>query len=595
MNKPESGDIFQEGEPITTEKEKPRASEVATDIPLSTKIRAGNLFSEEPLSSKLNKNKTNPQVEFSDSELKELDGIFVRYSEVMANYLPIVEQMPHPNTELIGQPIQEKETEFRQEMFGSIISLIENLEALDNKLVATKSPAQLNRTTIDKIRDLRNLIPSPSLIIEKPEDLETCRDGDLRPCQEAIAYFEQHYGMGLMGLNQLLAGIEKGVVRFEELDIEINEATSRLSHYQAKLREYEQSQNFASRLKTRLVGLPVEIVECQNQELQLSDRLGGATSVSGVVEYDLAKHTRRVDEIIQDLDRYTSYLNTGIDYAKKHPMQAERDTEQPENHFMLCHSMELPPTSKDGRLILTINGSCLEKVLDRRSRHFTLNHPVISHQKGNWDSCPYHIIVPFKEGVQTNGLPAHIDPEDTWFVGDFEIPEGSILLMREGASIPEIAPEDLPKIKIIVCGNTQQESRRILKELGYPEAHSPDFYDWYKALGLEKSSNISHAQSFFKDTDKVWHMFLRGLYRREDNLSLESAVEFVNLIHGYGTGESNEHSETDRVPKGKAALANQQRIEIIQNFLTKRQDLVEDTERAALVSKSEEILAWVEK
>lgn len=65
----------------------------------------------------------------------------------------------------------------------------------------------------------------------------------------------------------------------------------------------------------------------------------------------------------------------------------------------------------------------------RDTIHFSLNGPVRGHIYGNWDNSKYTIIVPL-DHVDDNTLENMIlfNPSDTVFMGDFKLPEGSVII-----------------------------------------------------------------------------------------------------------------------------------------------------------------------
>jgi hypothetical protein len=72
----------------------------------------------------------------------------------------------------------------------------------------------------------------------------------------------------------------------------------------------------------------------------------------------------------------------------------------------------------------------------RDTVHFTLNGPVSSHVYGNWDNKKYAVLVPLDKLVETvgKGRISGLRPEDTWVLGDIELPENSLVIAN--ASIP---------------------------------------------------------------------------------------------------------------------------------------------------------------
>lgn len=82
-------------------------------------------------------------------------------------------------------------------------------------------------------------------------------------------------------------------------------------------------------------------------------------------------------------------------------------------------------------------GGVIRTTTDNRARfattlHFSLGGPVISHSLGNWDHKKYAVLVPLKT---LKPQLVNIFAQDTFIVGDFELPPSAILLVPSGESV----------------------------------------------------------------------------------------------------------------------------------------------------------------
>lgn len=79
------------------------------------------------------------------------------------------------------------------------------------------------------------------------------------------------------------------------------------------------------------------------------------------------------------------------------------------------------------------NGVCAA----RSSSHWTLNHSVQAHAKGDWTEYPYAILMPFDKTVEKNpGVFAEGLPNDIYTNGSLKIPQDSVIV-KFNANVPD--------------------------------------------------------------------------------------------------------------------------------------------------------------
>ena len=108
--------------------------------------------------------------------------------------------------------------------------------------------------------------------------------------------------------------------------------------------------------------------------------------------------------------------------------------------------------------------------LARNTVHFTVNKVVDTHFGGNWSSVPIVYAMPMRGILDQNGAPSVYCYEDTYWIGDVKIPEGSILWIQKGHYKIDMPPEAMKNIKIIVVDDPVKTAHSFVDEFrGAPD------------------------------------------------------------------------------------------------------------------------------
>lgn len=115
----------------------------------------------------------------------------------------------------------------------------------------------------------------------------------------------------------------------------------------------------------------------------------------------------------------------------------------------------------------------------RNTIHFTLNHPVHAHRKGDWDKKEYAIIMPYPSAVIENNEGKFIEgmPNDIYTNGSVSVPEGTVIVkfnpqMKDG-EINISESNDIVGTKIIESSlYPHQLVPTVLEKMGYSHLES---------------------------------------------------------------------------------------------------------------------------
>ncbi|MEQ1875452.1 MAG: hypothetical protein ABL958_02320 [Bdellovibrionia bacterium] len=134
----------------------------------------------------------------------------------------------------------------------------------------------------------------------------------------------------------------------------------------------------------------------------------------------------------------------------------------------------------------------------RPTVHFSLGHLVAPHPWGNWEEAPIAILTPFKSLLpQMSNLLA----QDTFVVGDFQLPKEAVIIVREDIEIPVTSLNS--SVRIIRFPKNQplrQAVESILERLRSIKVELEfDFDDGfvYKMSEVTKTDNIE-TESFWR-------------------------------------------------------------------------------------------------
>lgn len=180
----------------------------------------------------------------------------------------------------------------------------------------------------------------------------------------------------------------------------------------------------------------------------------------------------------------------------------------------------LPSTNEKGQLCLVPTKETGPNI---KTIHWSINHKVESHFYGCWAGCRYTVIVPAETMVKTNGVPLVLNHVDTFWDKELVIPEGSVILFREGT----ISETDLKKLQkcynlVMFKANFKSEHRMFvatLQKLGYSYLpggmwSDPNVYEWLKPL-----CQRYHMGSSYHDTYRLHPELLEEIKRQQEELN----------------------------------------------------------------------------
>lgn len=135
--------------------------------------------------------------------------------------------------------------------------------------------------------------------------------------------------------------------------------------------------------------------------------------------------------------------------------------------------------------------------LVRPTIHFALEHMVYPHPWGNWESMPIAIIVPVKR-LQKQLV--NVNADDTFIVGDLQLPPGSVVLVREDVAVPLNF-----KVPVLRFSVTSPIRTAVESFLGVKTQEFKGTSEFWKSLGLEKYQirEELHSQTPFAILEEV--------------------------------------------------------------------------------------------
>lgn len=174
-----------------------------------------------------------------------------------------------------------------------------------------------------------------------------------------------------------------------------------------------------------------------NQEGEISNigdkHEGEALGVKALLGDEKAKQI--LDNKVQSLEK--DYQET---LAKNLQTQKERVDPKVEalkvEDLVCVHLTRFKPTRnpETGKYEIKSTFDATQGKSPRVTVHFTLNHPVMTHQDSGWERADYAVIFPFKDGIEANGNPTRLSTIDTFW----EIPVGGGLELPEGTVVVEL-------------------------------------------------------------------------------------------------------------------------------------------------------------
>lgn len=175
--------------------------------------------------------------------------------------------------------------------------------------------------------------------------------------------------------------------------------------------------------------------------------------------------------------------------------------------------------------------------------HFSLGGPVISHAGGDWTNKNYAILLPLKY-LKPQLL--NIYSQDTYILGDLELPKTAILLLPEGVKAPNGFKGQIryynqkSSINLAVKEQLEKEQSLTLESTG-PMRSDPTYYQgkkineelfYYDFISPDKKvSHRLHSETVMGKLDRgLMYFFVNWFYRKVPaNKTLED-LEYKKLI-----------------------------------------------------------------
>lgn len=176
----------------------------------------------------------------------------------------------------------------------------------------------------------------------------------------------------------------------------------------------------------------------------------------------------------------------------------------------------------------------------RYTIHFSLNGPVSSHNYGNWDDRDYTIFVPLGEiGEQTIQRMCAFNPADTYFLGDFKLPKGSVVLYKSGAKHDTLKGIE---VKETTAKSFEEEREQIfekIKDMGYcPIGNGTrNWVGWGDTTGDEVINDMAEHMGLparhIAHTEVHWTSQLEYLWHRD---SMKKEIDAAKTdVYSYKT------------------------------------------------------------
>ncbi len=156
---------------------------------------------------------------------------------------------------------------------------------------------------------------------------------------------------------------------------------------------------------------------------------------------------------IDEIDGVIKKINEEYRQPANEEVRSRKDyVIKPEN-LLLIHKTDYMPSQQKirttGNATTSHEDYSSEKFLpieaSRQTVHFSLNHPVVSHMMGNFDSKKYAILIP-SEGVMKENI-VTLNPSDTYSFGNVPLKnkDAEIVISRE--AYRAMSPKELSRLK----------------------------------------------------------------------------------------------------------------------------------------------------
>lgn len=119
-------------------------------------------------------------------------------------------------------------------------------------------------------------------------------------------------------------------------------------------------------------------------------------------------------------DEANNYINTKLEQMRNLDILRESKEEKGKpidiEKQVYVHATRFKPILNGNTYEVKTIGDATNWEYVRNTVHVSLNHKVVSHMMGKWDTAPYVLISPMKDVVQASGLPESDQEWDTWWV-----------------------------------------------------------------------------------------------------------------------------------------------------------------------------------
>lgn len=212
------------------------------------------------------------------------------------------------------------------------------------------------------------------------------------------------------------------------------------------------------------------------------------------------------------IDEYSGIL----DGFKEKPLADDFSNLSAKN-TVLVHMSDFFP--KDGKILCAMNFGKTENGLSksRSSVHFTLNNisPELTGDP-SWKNKKYGIIMPADKTIEKNGTDKIYGgiPDDFAMSGDVEIPEGSVIVLKN-SKIPEDSfkvynSKELKGVKIVETSNSDMNEviPNIIEKMGYTTIETDTYTKdkmkaWHNLAKAYDFPVTYHQNSYWGKTDSI--------------------------------------------------------------------------------------------
>ncbi len=119
-------------------------------------------------------------------------------------------------------------------------------------------------------------------------------------------------------------------------------------------------------------------------------------------------------------DEANNYINSKLEQMRDLDILRESKEEKGKpvdiEKQVCVHATKFKPALNGNTYEVKTTGDATNWEYVRNTVHVSLNHKVVSHMEGKWDTAPYVLLSPMKDVVQASGKPESDQEWDTWWV-----------------------------------------------------------------------------------------------------------------------------------------------------------------------------------